>query len=100
MDRTSLFGVGLVRWDEIAGLASFHVFAQQYLLIFLKDPNVFAAHLGPLPHTVVAINRVISAAPVCIPSAMLPDIDGLLAKIQRHYGHQLASHAIHIRRSR
>lgn len=99
VDRTSLFGVGLVRWSEIAGLASFRFYAQRYLLIFLKDPRAFATHLRPLPLAVVTINRVISPAPICIPSAMLPDIDGLLARIQKQYGAQLDSHAIHVRRA-
>ena len=85
-DHTTLFAVGLVRWDEIMGLATFRFYAQRYFLIHLKDPKTFATRLGPLPRAIVTINRLISPAPICIPSAILPGIDDLLAQIQQHYG--------------
>jgi|GEM_PF-2023425 len=98
MDCTTPFAVGLVRWDEIMGLATFHFYTQRYFLILLKDPKTFATRLGPLPRAVVTINRLTSPAPICIPSCILPGIDDLLAKIQQHYGDQLAAHGIRIRR--
>src|SRR5690242_12911206 len=97
-DHTTLFAVGLVRWDEIMGLATFHFYAQRYFLILLKEPKAFATRLSPLPRAVVTMNRLISRAPICIPSAILPGIDDLLAKIQQHYGDQLATHRIRVRR--
>lgn len=98
MDHTTLFAVGLVRWGEIAELASFRFYAQRYLLIALKDPKAFATRLGPLPRVSVELNRVLSPAPICISSVLLGDIDELLAKIQKHYSDQLASQGIRVRR--
>jgi hypothetical protein len=91
--------VGLVRWSEIAGLATFRFYTQRYFLILLKDPKAFVTRLGPLPRAVVEINQVISPAPICIPSMMLWDSNGLLVKIQNHYGEHLAAHGIHVRRT-
>jgi hypothetical protein len=100
VDRTSLFGVGLVRWDEIAGLATFRYWTQHYLLIFLNDPTTFAAQLAPLPGVVVRINKVLSPAPICIPAVWLPGLDAVLAQTQERYAHQLATHGIRVIRVR
>jgi hypothetical protein len=72
IDESSLSAVGLVPWVEVAALVPWHISFQAFLGILLKDPEAFAARLGPWRRLVLRMNLRLGFPPILIAQVVLP----------------------------
>lgn len=70
VDRASPFGVGLVRWEEIADMDSFEA-GVPYLRIVPKDPKGFVSRQPLVRRILMKTNLLLFRAPLLIPETLL-----------------------------
>ena len=95
LDATTLFGAGLIRWEEIAGLAEYRVLMQRYLGIIPRDLGTLLSRRWLLPKAAMMINAWTSPAAINIPEALLPvSAEELLRSVRTNFSPELQRYRI------
>lgn len=96
-DTSSLFGVGFIGWEEIAGLTSYTIFTQRYVAITPTKTamQTLLQRQSVLPRAAMLVNMKISPCPINIPQDLLSvPADELLRQIRTRYAATLQRHVI------
>jgi hypothetical protein len=84
-DNASAFGVGLIRWEEIAKIFPYTLMNTPYLAIVPKDLRVILSRQGPSRRLVIRINQTFFKIPIFISGILLPiSISNLLLQISKY----------------
>jgi hypothetical protein len=96
-DNTTLFGAGLIKWEEIAAISSYRVLTQRYLAIVPRDLEPLLSRQTILQKWTMLINAKISPSPINIPDILLriPSHD-LVRHIRESYSAEIRQYHIYI----
>jgi hypothetical protein len=85
-DNTSPFGMGMIKWDEIAEIVPCNM-EGPYLGIVPKDTKAIAQRQGPMNKVIMKINSLLFRVPIFVVGNVLPvSIGELLLAISKHSG--------------
>ena len=85
MDRSSIAGVGLIPWADIASVRVVDYQTQKILAIEMKDPQKYLDRANPLRRQAMRLNRSLAGTPFIVPLAtvMASDVT-LMAEIDKY----------------
>lgn len=84
-DNASLLGAGLIRWEEIKSVFTYHVMHHSLLGIIPVDLETIIARQSPIKRFFFKLRGQGSPAPFAIPGSILTiSAEELLTKIQSH----------------
>ena len=85
VDNTSVFGAGLIRWEEIESLVVYRVMDNAFLGIVPVDLEAVLARQPTMKRFLFRMNKGMAPAPLSISGGGLPmPVEELLAKIESY----------------
>lgn len=82
-DNASVFGAGLIRWEEIESMFLYKIMDNSFLGIVPVDIETILARQSVIKRFSFKMNKGMTQAPFAIPEVVLPmSVEELLAKIQ------------------
>lgn len=94
-DTTSLFGGGLIRWEEIAELAEYRVVAQCFFAIVPRDTKTYISQQRLIPKVAMILNNWTTPAAINIPQSFLPvPVAEVVEQIRTNFAPELERYRI------
>jgi hypothetical protein len=82
-DNASLFGAGMIRWEEIESMFIYKIMDNPFLGIIPVSLETILARQSSIKRFFFKMNKGMTQAPFAIPESVLPmSVEELLAKIQ------------------
>jgi len=85
LDNASAFGVGLIPWTEISGVRISSFMKQQFLAVYVADPEKYLNRANPLKRAIMRSTQSMIGTGITIPLSALPvSADELLSVVRKH----------------